>query len=384
MRPVSRCPALCQRAQPNDLCVLSTMARSYHPPAPGGPSPVGSAHARLTRSRCRPRRDESRRGRVRTTQARGGRCRRGGARGRAPRAVRQARRAPRAHLPVPRPRGDRTGYVDGVSDEHRCFAFGDPAPLSAEQQTRVCQERGYGNCPRYLRGVLVIPTEELEALRRPRARDHAGASAAGSPSPSAAVGARCSRSSRSCCSSASGAWRAFLLFGLGGNGVAVDGSPSPTPTRRPRRRPTSAPSRRAPTARHRRRHRRVVAIITGREPDARADARGRRRVRLLRGLGRAWNLHALQPRRRRTSWTARAATSLRRLLVRPGRAGPRRRRPDLLGDGRRWPDRVGLPVPGLGRLPIRAVFLNACRPTALGLPRRRRELTVFPEATPAP
>ncbi|MGH2358494.1 MAG: hypothetical protein ACRDGJ_10880, partial [Candidatus Limnocylindria bacterium] len=64
---------------------------------------------------------------------------------------------------------ERTGYVDGVSDEHRCYAFGDPAPLSAEQQTRVCQERGYGNCPRYLRGVLVIPTQELEALRRPHA-----------------------------------------------------------------------------------------------------------------------------------------------------------------------------------------------------------------------
>ena len=64
---------------------------------------------------------------------------------------------------------ERTEYVEGISDEHRCFAFGDPAPISAEQQTRVCQERGYGNCPRYLRGVLVIPTEELEALRRPRA-----------------------------------------------------------------------------------------------------------------------------------------------------------------------------------------------------------------------
>jgi hypothetical protein len=63
---------------------------------------------------------------------------------------------------------ERTGYVDGVSEDHRCYAFGDPAPLSAEQQTRVCQERGYGNCPRYLRGVLVIPTEELEALRHPR------------------------------------------------------------------------------------------------------------------------------------------------------------------------------------------------------------------------
>jgi hypothetical protein len=64
---------------------------------------------------------------------------------------------------------DRTGYVDGISDDHRCFAFGDPSPISAEQQTRVCQEPGYGNCPRYLRGVLVIPTEELEALRKPRA-----------------------------------------------------------------------------------------------------------------------------------------------------------------------------------------------------------------------
>ncbi len=66
--------------------------------------------------------------------------------------------------------GDRTEYIEGVSDEHRCFAFGDPAMISAEQQTRVCQERGYGNCPRYLRGVLVIPTEELEALRRPMPR----------------------------------------------------------------------------------------------------------------------------------------------------------------------------------------------------------------------
>jgi len=72
---------------------------------------------------------------------------------------------------------DRTGYMDGISDDHRCFAFGDPSPISAEQQTRVCQEPGYGNCPRYLRGVLVIPTEELEALRRPRAPIAAAAAA---------------------------------------------------------------------------------------------------------------------------------------------------------------------------------------------------------------
>jgi hypothetical protein len=63
---------------------------------------------------------------------------------------------------------DRVGYRPEPNDEHRCYAFGDPAPLSTEQQSRVCLQRGYGNCPRYLRGILVIPTEELEALRRPQ------------------------------------------------------------------------------------------------------------------------------------------------------------------------------------------------------------------------
>ena len=64
--------------------------------------------------------------------------------------------------------GDRAGYQPEPNAEHRCYAFGDPAPLSDEQQRHVCLERGYSNCPRYLRGVLVIPTEELEALRRPQ------------------------------------------------------------------------------------------------------------------------------------------------------------------------------------------------------------------------
>ena len=64
--------------------------------------------------------------------------------------------------------GSRTDYQEGVSEEHRCYAFGDPAELSAEQQQKVCLQPGYGNCPRYLRGVLVIPTEELEALRHPQ------------------------------------------------------------------------------------------------------------------------------------------------------------------------------------------------------------------------
>ena len=64
----------------------------------------------------------------------------------------------------------RADYQDQATDDHRCYAFGDPEVISGEQQRNVCLQRGYANCPRYLRGVLVIPTDELEALRRPHQR----------------------------------------------------------------------------------------------------------------------------------------------------------------------------------------------------------------------
>jgi hypothetical protein len=65
---------------------------------------------------------------------------------------------------------DRSEFEPQATDEHRCYAFGEPEPVSGEQQRNVCLQRGYANCPRYLRGVLVIPTDELEALRRPQQR----------------------------------------------------------------------------------------------------------------------------------------------------------------------------------------------------------------------
>lgn len=138
---------------------------------------------------------------------------------------------------------DRTGYVAGVSDDHRCFAFGDPAPLSAEQQTRVCQERGYGNCPRYLRGVLVIPTEELEALRQRRAPLPEPAP----PPPPAEKGRR--RGSPILLFLAVlvllvGGVGAFLLFGDGfGTAVAPSPTPSvaPTPSASPEPTPIASP-----------------------------------------------------------------------------------------------------------------------------------------------
>ncbi len=124
---------------------------------------------------------------------------------------------------------DRSGYVEGVSDDHRCFAFGEPAPLSAEQQTRVCQQRGYGNCPRYLRGVLVIPTEELEALRQLRAP-------LPEPVPVAAAPQRRRGSPIFLLIAAIvlivGGVGAYLLFG-DGFGVADAPSPSASPTAEP-------------------------------------------------------------------------------------------------------------------------------------------------------
>ena len=97
--------------------------------------------------------------------------------------------------------GNRTEYQESVSQEHRCYAFGDPAELSAEQQQKVCLQPGYGNCPRYLRGVLVIPTEELEALRHPQPHPAAGPPRprrSPRPSPSVVDGAGSSRPWSSC------------------------------------------------------------------------------------------------------------------------------------------------------------------------------------------
>ncbi|HSK94020.1 MAG TPA: hypothetical protein VLA76_08185 [Candidatus Angelobacter sp.] len=138
---------------------------------------------------------------------------------------------------------ERTEYVEGISDEHRCFAFGEPASISAEQQTRVCQERGYGNCPRYLRGVLVIPTEELEALRRPRAP------MAEPPPPPAPVEQRRRRAPVLLLllllllvgGGSAGAW---FLFGRD-DGVAVTTptpTAEPTPSDSPTAEPTPAPT----------------------------------------------------------------------------------------------------------------------------------------------
>ncbi len=131
----------------------------------------------------------------------------------------------------------RADYRPEPNGEHRCYAFGDPAPLSDEQQRHVCLERGYSNCPRYLRGVLVIPSEELEALRRPQAP------APPPPAPAPSGGGR---------------RRGLVLVGflviliaavgaggwylLNGHGIPIAGGPTASPTATPLATQVATPS----------------------------------------------------------------------------------------------------------------------------------------------
>lgn len=123
---------------------------------------------------------------------------------------------------------DRVGYEAGVTPEHRCYAFGDPAPLSSDQQSKVCLDRGYGNCPRYLRGVLVIPTDELEALRRP------APARAAPPPPPPAQPRPAERRRRPVAAWLIGVLLLLVVAGVGGVALLGGGLPfaavSPTPT----------------------------------------------------------------------------------------------------------------------------------------------------------
>lgn len=143
--------------------------------------------------------------------------------------------------------GARADYQEQATDDHRCHAFGDPEPVSTEYQRNVCLQRGYANCPRYLRGVLVIPTDELEALRRPTQR-------VPPPPPPARPIPRPPPADRSdrrrvaalvlvlllLVGGGAGAW--WLLAGPGSVAVNPTPSPSPSPSPSPRVTPSSEPS----------------------------------------------------------------------------------------------------------------------------------------------
>lgn len=139
----------------------------------------------------------------------------------------------------------RVAYHADPDDLNRCYAFGQPEVLSHEQQARVCLDRGYGNCPRYLRGILVIPTEEIAALRRPRQAHPAPPPAPARPPALARPSSRPRR--RAGFPRAAAAVLVLVAVLVGGglaalqflNSEAVAVNPSPTPTAQPTPAPTA-------------------------------------------------------------------------------------------------------------------------------------------------
>jgi LysM repeat protein len=56
--------------------------------------------------------------------------------------------------------------IEAPDPANRCAAFGEPKAQSARQQELVCLTRGHQDCPRYLRGALVL--READAPAAPR------------------------------------------------------------------------------------------------------------------------------------------------------------------------------------------------------------------------
>lgn len=271
---------------------------------------------------------------------------------------------------------DRTGYVEGVSDEHRCFAFGDPAPLSAEQQTRVCQERGYGNCPRYLRGVLVIPTEELEALRQRRPP---------LPEPSAASPPMSARRRGApillllaVLALLVGGTGAYLAFGPGfGTAVVPSTSPSPSATPPVTAEPSATPE----------------PSVTVSAPPASETARPTPTPEATPQAGDTFAFYEVSvgptsftlyevddtsaqvTNTRTTSFDGFSFARSEPIRGADGQIYWETQDGDLVGWSYRWPDS--------GEFRIRAVFLNAAGERRSAF-LEQSQLTVFPEATPAP
>ena len=183
----------------------------------------------------------------------------------------------RLSVPGPRRRPHRLCRL-GATDEHRCYAFGDPAPLSDEQQTRVCLQRGYGNCPALPAGHPGHPDRRARGAAAPESSGTPAAGTGRAPGPAAACRAVADPPAAS-----PGGWRRRRRVAAVGRwasaGVAFV---SPTPTGTPAVTPVAHANRRCRGDR-----------------DPGSDADRRRRLRLLRGRRQQGRLSALRGRRGR-------------------------------------------------------------------------------------
>ena len=163
------------------------------------------------------------------------------------------------------------GYVEGVSDDHRCYAFGDPAPLSAEQQAGLPGAR--------LRQLPALPPRR--ARHSDRGAGGAAAAAGRGPAPAAPPPAPpppAARRRRRLTTPIvlipilllllGGATAGYLYFG-GALGLVAQGSATPSPTAEPTSRGDPRPRAERSPAQAWRRRPRASRVEGARSPSMR-------------------------------------------------------------------------------------------------------------------
>jgi hypothetical protein len=133
--------------------------------------------------------------------------------------------------------------IEAADPRNRCTAIGQPTPQSARQQELVCLTRGHGNCPRYLRGALVLGEPAAAAARNGPSVAVIGAALALAVAASLSVGFLLVRGGFDLTlASPTPSQLAVVVDTPGPTTISVAATPSPTPSPTDSPQPTDSPS----------------------------------------------------------------------------------------------------------------------------------------------
>jgi hypothetical protein len=133
--------------------------------------------------------------------------------------------------------------IEAPDPRNRCIAIGQPTPQSARQQELVCLTRGHGNCPRYLRGALVLGEPAAAVVRSGPSVAVIGAALALAVAASLSVGFLLVRGGFDLTlASPTPSQLAVAVDSPGPTTISAAPTPSPTPSPTDSPQPTDSPS----------------------------------------------------------------------------------------------------------------------------------------------
>ena len=133
--------------------------------------------------------------------------------------------------------------IEAPDPRNRCIAIGQPTPQSARQQELVCLTRGHSNCPRYLRGALVLGEPAAATVRSGPSVAVIGAALALAVAASLSVGFLLVRGGFDLTlASPTPSQLAVAVDSPGPTTISVAPTPSPTPSPTDSPQPTDSPS----------------------------------------------------------------------------------------------------------------------------------------------